>query len=610
MQDSTYWLKPVMPAGRYAALDFPRAPLTVYLVTGSTATTATMRWTGLFNSDWKFPDNWVEVKVDNGGYVYEAPVLWAPASCVDVVISSDLTHYPELTTPVVCRNITIQDRAMLKNPHALTYDSARVEIKLNPSERDRFVMWSAPLMNVYTGDYHFKDASSQPRWGDVFMNYFQQANPGGGTAAASVFTATFGELNDSLKLGKAFNVKVISTTVTKEQMMVFPQPSTLTSYTAANGVPYETPRHADASKFITYGQNPYLRPDTTFALPVANPNTGYSLVQVVNPYFAYLSFARFQAGNSGVINGYYLWSGDVNESFIAVLPTNPNGNRYSITAPISTSPDLIPPLQSFLVRKSTPGNNVLSLWMSPNWTTTLPSTPYLLRVAPESDPNTLRIKVTQGSKTSYAILVYDPNTSPALGPEDMPVLIYEDIPLTLYSYTAQREPLSIYTSGDFQSGVNLGLRVRDAGQTKLEFSGLSGFGHNVYLVDNDRNVEVDLQNQPEYIFTVTKSAGGVTELNSRFSLRMEYTGEGLVNLTDNQAVSASGLIVYALDGTIHVRSTSGLIRDVQVYNMAGGLIYSSRTEAESFRIPVARGDVYIVKAQTGTSQEVRKVVVK
>jgi len=607
-----YYVEPRIASGPYAGMPFPAGRLEVS-VTGSSSADAVMRWTGLLNTDWRNPNNWVEVKAESNGYAYEAPVYWAPVSCVDVVISPDVPHYPELWDSAWCHDITVQNRAMLKNPHALDYRFARVEIKLNPSERDRFVMWSAPLMNMYSGDYHFKDENSQPRWGDVFMNYFQQANPGGGTAAASVFTATFGELNEVLGLGRAFNVKVTPTSVTKEQAFLFPQPSSLISYTAANGVPYATARTADSCKFITYGRNPYLRPDTTFALPVTNPNTGYTLIQVVNPYLAYLSFARFQAGNTGVINGYYLWSGDVNESFIAVLPTTSTGNRYSITAPISTSPDLIPPLQSFLVRKSTPGNNVLSLWMSPNWTTTLPSTPYLLRVAPESDPNTLRIKVTQGSKTSYAILVYDPNTSPALGPEDMPVLIYDDIPLTLYSYTALREPLAIHTSNDFRSDVNLGLRIRDAGEAKLEFSGLSGFGHNAYLIDREKNREVDLQQQPEYIFTVTKTSGVIAELNSRFSLRMEYTGVGLSNLTDNQAVSpASELVVYAENGVIHVRSTSGPIRDVQVYNMVGGLLYRSRTAAEYFRIPAARGEVYIIKAQTGkrTEYEVRKVWVK
>jgi hypothetical protein len=312
--------------------------------------------------------------------------------------------------------------------------------------------------------------------------------------------------------------------------------------------------------------------------------------------------------------GYYLWNGNLNESFIAVLPTGTDGNRYSITVPLlDGTPELIPPLQSFFVKKTTAAANVTMLNMSPNWTTTSPSKSYILRAAPAaaSDANTLRVKASQGNKTSYAILVYDLNASPALGKEDMPALIYDEIPLTLYSYTALREPLAIHASGDFQSKVDLGLRVRDAGETKLVFTGLSGFGHDVYLIDKEKNnLEIDLQQQPEYTFVVTKSASGVVELNSRFSLRMEYTGNGL---TDNQApVSSSELIVTALDGAIHVRSTSGRIRDLQVYNMGGGLIYDSRTEAESFRIPVARGEVYIVKAQTDnqTEYEVRKVWAK
>ncbi|MDR3260828.1 MAG: right-handed parallel beta-helix repeat-containing protein, partial [Tannerella sp.] len=450
--DSTYWLKPVMTGvtdERYQLFDFPRGELTVSLATRTQGATATMQWTGLFGANWRDSRNWVEVKTENG-YTYTTPVHWPPNACVDVIIPSNTEYYPELIDSVACRNITFKDRAMLKNPHVLKYDSAQVEIKLKPSERDRFVMWSAPLLNMYSGDYHFKDAiSSRPRWGDVYINYFQQTRPGGGTAAPLVFTSSFGQLAEPLGLGKTFNLKVTSTTATKDQRLVFPQKSA--SYTADNGVSYPTVRTADAGKFITEGQNPYLRSDTTFALPVANPNAGSSLIQVVNPYLAYLSFAQFRAGNSGDIhNGYYLWNGDVNASFTVI---NTNGNRYSITEPsLGASPDLIPPLQSFLVKKLTPGAEVATLWMSPNWTTTsAPASSYMLRAAPVvSDANTLRIKASQGNKTSYAILVYDPNASPDLGQEDMPVLIYDEIPLTLYSYTALREPLAIHASSDFR----------------------------------------------------------------------------------------------------------------------------------------------------------------
>jgi hypothetical protein len=586
---------------------FPKGKMAIHVFpTG--ASPATMRWTGLTDHNWMNPANWVNV-IGQGSSVYEWPALWPPAPCVDVVISSGATNYPELTDTASCRNIMMQDRAMLKNPHVLAYDSARVEIKLKPSERDRFIMWSAPLMDMYTGDYHFK-SGDRPRWGDVYMNYFQQARPGGGTAEAYTFTATFGELNDTLQLGKAFNLKVTSTSATRDRLLVFPQNST--SYTADNGQIYPTARSANASKFITHGQDPYRKSDTTFLLPVANPNAGFGLIQVVNPYLAHLSFSQFHAGNSRTVsNGYYLWNGDINASFTVI---NTNGNRYSITAPSTgASPDLIPPLQSFLVVKSTPGDEVQSLNMSPNWTTTTSPTSYTLRAAPvsESDANTLRIKASQGNKTSYVILVYDQNASPAKGPEDMPVLFYDEIPLTLYSLTSLSEPLAIHASSEFQPQVDLGLRVREAGETKLEFTGLSGFGHDVYLIDKEKNnLEIDLQQQPEYTFVVNKPLKGILELNKRFSLRMEYTGNGLTG--NRPPVSSSGLTVTGQAGEIHVHTATGRIRDVQVYHMGGGLIYDSRTEAPFFRIPAERGAVYIVKARTTESEtyEVRKVWVK
>jgi hypothetical protein len=140
-----------MPSGRYANYNFPRGKILVHPITIVPNTNGKMRWTGLADSNWHNPYNWVEVK--DG---YEAPARSGPSNCVDVIISKEATNYPALIDASYGHTITMEDRAMLKNPHVLHYDSAKVEIKLQPSERDRFILWSAPLQSVYSGDYHFK----------------------------------------------------------------------------------------------------------------------------------------------------------------------------------------------------------------------------------------------------------------------------------------------------------------------------------------------------------------------------------------------------------------------------------------------------------------------
>ncbi|GHV49488.1 hypothetical protein FACS1894181_08580 [Bacteroidia bacterium] len=217
--DATFLIQPKVPVPRYTQWeDFPKGDFTIKLANPGSVT-PTMRWTGLTDSLWQNPANWVEVKSG-----YEAPASFAPTTCVNVIIPSTVDYFPELVDSAYCADILMKDRAMLKNPHVLVYNNASVEIKLKPFERDRFVMWSAPLKNMYSGDYHYR-INGQPYFGDTYMNYFQEANPDfpTGQATAHHFTATTGSLDELLELGRAFNVKVATTTVTRDSLLRFPK---------------------------------------------------------------------------------------------------------------------------------------------------------------------------------------------------------------------------------------------------------------------------------------------------------------------------------------------------------------------------------------------------
>jgi hypothetical protein len=272
---------------------------------------------------------------------------------------------------------------------------------------------------------------------------------------------------------------------------------------------------------------------------------------------------------------------------------------------------LIPPLQSFFVQKQSSAH-LPSVRMSPNWTTTQGPQPFYLRSAPaEVEKGVLRIQAVQGDKTSQTALQYDPAASPAFdGDEDVRTLFYDEIPLTLYSLTAREEPLAINASGDFHSATTgLGLRMTGNGEMKFVFTGLETFGHNVYLIDKEKNnLEINLQLTPEYTFTVTKPSNGkAIELNDRFTLRMDYTGIG----TDNRMVAdAPALLVSGNDGYIHARPASGLIHHLLVYNLMGKLIYNDPTTSSEVKIPVERSQMYIVKALIGSRYVVEKVVVR
>jgi hypothetical protein len=379
------------------------------------------------------------------------------------------------------------------------------------------------------------------------------------------------------------------------------------SYLGANNQPYATDRDS-ARFFITEGVEMQTA-DTTFALPVVNGNM--DLIQVVNPYLANLSFTRFRKANENEIeNGYYIWDGDVNNGFAAVMPALQDGNRYITTDPtLLSSPDLIAPLQSFIVKKMPAAGTLLSLRMSPNWTTTSTAGTYTLRSAnPIVSGGILRIKATQGNKMSYAAIVYQPGAPLSKGPEDMPPVVFEE-PLTLYTLTPQREPLSINTSGYFDSAeIPLGLRVRDAGETKLEFFDQPTFGHEVYLIDREKGTLTNLRETPEYTFTIAKlPSSGSTELNDRFILRFYYSGDGIV--TGNEALASPTLQVTSQDGYLYVRSNGGEITHLQVYNLLGNLVYETRAAAHQYKVKL-NPSIYIIKSFINNYYKTEKVIVK
>jgi hypothetical protein len=605
--DASRLVQPAIPDGPWNRDGgFPPGRFTVHVMQPAPAP---MRWTGLANTDWFNPANWVETVTD-GGMKYESPVLWPPAACTEVEISSGAYRYPALTDSAWCRTVMLRDRALLGNPHALNYDSAGVELKLKATERDRFVMWSAPLKDMYSGDYHFKNAAGKPQWGDVRMNYFQLASPdvAGGQAYGDMFTAAFGNPGDPLTPGRAFNVQVTGTTVSRGVSWLFPQ--TETSYTPLNGSPVGTPR-TRSHRFITDG----LVPDATgrFGLPVQNDVAGGRFVQVVNPYPAWLHADSFLLGNAGQLAtaGYLIWDGRVNSSFIAARVTGKDSMRYSVsTAAAANDVRLIPPLQSFFAVKLNPANKITSVRMSPRWTTTVSPeesvSGYTLRAA-AAERGVLRVRAVRNGSTGHAALHYDVNALPGYGDrEDVRCLFYDASPLTLYFLTPLREPLSIHADGgEGLREAALGLRVSGAGTVKLTFEGLETFGHNVYLIDRGRDgYSVDLQQTPEYEFTVT--GGGVMEVNDRLELRMEYTGHGLANAP---AAASAKAAFSGRAGHVHVRALSGTLHSVRVYNLQGMLIRAENVGAVECAVPVAAAQTYIVRAEVDGTAVTAKVFV-
>ncbi|MDR1200912.1 MAG: VCBS repeat-containing protein [Tannerellaceae bacterium] len=616
----TFYVKPltvtasIPTAGTSIGAFLPKKRID-FKVTTSGATTK-MKWTGLGHNyfKWHDPGNWVEVDEDGK----ESSVTYFPNSCVDVIIPSGSLIYPVLDKEAACHDITIEDRAMIAGIHWLTYNNARVELTLDRDEKERFLTWSAPLKSMYSGDYHYEDVPNIAKWGDVYMNFFQYANPDySNSAVEGTFTATFGTPNATLDKGKAFNLKVTPTAGNEGKSFVFPRSTP--SYSVEGKPPYNTPRPANSGKFIVDKDDSTPLGSATTQLPVVNDIAGSTMVQIVNPYMAVLDMDAFLQANSSqlVPNVYAIWNGLTIEQYGTI---GTPANRYHVSTvgwrTVVPGSSFMPPLQSFFAQKVTPANKITAVTMSDAWTNTIEvALPYKLRAADAPETNILRIKATQddGKRVSYAVLHYNESTSPAYkSSEDMHKLFYqleEDvIPLEVYTFAPTQEVLAINSSSNFSQNVPLGLRTDKTGEVTLEFSGMATFGHNVYLIDHADNDKVtDLQKNPVYKFTVAKKSASdkLIELNDRFSLRSDYTGIGL----DNEAISTTGLNVTSRDGYIYVQTQSPA-SSLQVYSLTGALVYSSTMRSDYFRISTDGQQAYIVKVKIDEEYLTQKVFVK
>jgi hypothetical protein len=248
--------------------------------------------------------------------------------------------------------------------------------------------------------------------------------------------------------------------------------------------------------------------------------------------------------------------------------------------------------------------------MDPAWTTTAASPRsggYTLR-ADTKETRTLRIRAVQQGGSDATVLYCHPEATPDYDDEqDACKLFSSETAVSVYSFSPANEPLAIHASNDFGSAaIRLGLRLKEAGQVTLHFSGMETFAHEVYLTDHSQNnKKTDIRQNPSYTFTAVKQSPDdeVTELNDRFSLEIRYTG------TLNETIRTKNVSVTAKDGYICVQ-TPRPAESIQVYTTAGALVYATRTRSDNYRIQAESSNTYIIKVTMNGEYVTEKVFVR
>jgi len=149
------------------------------------------------------------------------------------------------------------------------------------------------------------------------------------------------------------------------------------------------------------------------------------------------------------------------------------------------------------------------------------------------------------------------------------------------------------------------LLIRKPGAVTLNFSGMSTFGYDATLIDKKKNIVIDLQQTPTYTFTPTGRGRQTILLNDRFTLRFKPKGDvGMEDITTSPTLQLT-----SHDGNLYVHSVGIPIRLLQVYNIVGQIVYATKNAANTYCIPVPRGQIYFVTAQIDRRNISAKIMV-
>lgn len=380
--DTTFLVEPRVSSGTFMA-PYPKGSVKVSVIIPDAGKhDKTLKWTGKVSDDWFNPNNWTDIN--------DRAVTLSPAYCVSVILPENKNQYPSIDTTKegFVHDVDLKNGAMIANTHRLTYNTVSMEIKFDAGSRNRWIPLAAPLIDMYTGDFTFRNTDGYPVRKASYLSLYQTENPDNPaeTATAHVFTSPFSRIEEPLELGKPFIFFVDGSRASGFSLR-FPVPRDQYEYYYASQWGEKVP-DADWSLVLSrpFSQGRFITetvsgvgPDGDFNLPFVNDMAGSEVILVTNPFSAYLKVDVFLNQNSSLLQpAYLLWDGSASSSFITMV-----NNRWTIADPsyittngVSIAGKLIPPFHSFFVVKQSASASATNLYFNQQtMTTTIVPTP-------------------------------------------------------------------------------------------------------------------------------------------------------------------------------------------------------------------------------------------
>jgi hypothetical protein len=557
--------------------------------------------------------------------------------------------------PNVARVIHFKNSSELGRQYYLTYDTAKVDLNL---ETMRWYGLSAPLRDMYSGDYMFERANPL-----VSMRLFNAKSPQSGLDSLN-WTAQFNTTTVRLKAGLGYSVQsgqLYYPNLTDAGIDPYDETVEVEIWSSA---PFRFPKYKTKWNFyseITHAPNGYSQSlseypdedgvknrksahrfvyevnkiktiegklDTTSIVPsglalVKVPtkvSTGQRLAVVGNPFMSHLDFAKFYFQNKNLIEPEYHILDNTDKKynggdFITLSATDEGADGIIsgiLVDPITTDPSdaglttiSIPPMQTFVVRVRNSVSATDSLEITREMSV-VDNTHSPLR-ASSQEINVLRIKAERNTYATHAVFALFEQAHNGYNSS-------EDTRRILSSQSGGSPGIFTITDGmyldinrmqEMPESLPIGISTTGKGITRITLSGITSLpgGYNYYFLDNQTAQKV-LINNDTYTYEFNNTVGD--QIGRFYFMSEAKTPTGINPVQGN-------IQIYVREGIIHVLSSDGSeIKEVRIYGTDGTALYLQTDTKRSYvEIPVAQTNpVLIVKATAGKTTTTEKVIIK
>lgn len=546
-------------------------------------------WNGTTSTDWNTASNW-----SNG----------VPNACTNVTISTNgvVAHYPIIpSTGATCNYIIFEPETGVLGLQYLDYTKAFVNIQF---QRNKWYNLTAPLKNMYSGDYSFSGAPVS------YMRLFDTFSPdNSSTLYKGTWTGSFANQQVTLNPGEGFAFMLGSKTwdfpngysnISTDKTIVFPRMN-LDSTLLTGYVPYSA---------LTGKPNPYKtvtvsRDNTAYRFAMEDAtgqlqNSSVSLVKgmnlVGNPMLCHLDLESIYSNNSAKIDSKFkLWNGS---SFITYDCGLDCWSDDTYTG------SLIAPMQSFLVENITSLTSSMDFNLAADF---VKKSSEAMNLRSVTNYNKLMYIecANSTSKNSTVIALRDNGTNQLDKADGFKLFSKENNALEVYTM-ANNQALDINVFSTYPYTTPIGIHSNVADTITLKFNKTNSFEEDVdiHLLNTSTGERINVKETPTYT-TVVDSAALAGNLFLEFRSASVSTDDKTANKDDIK-------IVYANNQVQVTSPLNEVIESVQLIDESGRIL-TSKYNVNNNHCTLAteyQNPIYIVKVTTNKQVKVSKLLAK